>query len=30
MGIGIAEALAFEKNNTIMMDQAIDRECGQR
>jgi VWFA-related protein len=28
-GIGIAEALAFEKNNSIMMDQALDRECGQ-
>jgi VWFA-related protein len=28
-GIGIAEALAFEKNNSIMIDQALDRECGQ-
>ncbi len=28
MGIGIAEALAFEKNNTIMMDQTIERLCG--
>ena len=28
MGIGIAEALAFEKNNTIMMDQTTERLCG--
>ena len=27
---GIAEALAFEKNNTIMMDQTIERVCGKR
>ena len=30
MGLGVAEALAFEKNNTIMMDQTIERVCGKR
>jgi VWFA-related protein len=27
-GIGISDALAFEKNNTILMDDVLHRECG--
>jgi VWFA-related protein len=29
MNIGIAEALAFETNNTFVMEQVSDRECGE-
>ena len=29
LGVGLSEALAFEKNNTIQMDQTIERLCGR-
>jgi VWFA-related protein len=29
MGIGVAEALAFERNNSIVIDQVSSRECGE-
>jgi len=29
LGVGLTEALAFEKNNTIQMDQTIERLCGR-